>query len=206
MEKNSGNTELEMLEDARLWDSFKQGNARAYALIYERYVRLLFSYGSKISSDRDLVKDCIHDLFYYLWEHKANLGHTHHISYYLFKSLRRGLINKLNKSHLDHENISVDYHFKVIPSYENEVVENQDWEDDRRKLTEALGQLPGRQKEAIYLKYYHDLSFEEIASVMAVNRRSVYKLVDKALHNLQKNLSSVLITLWCILALPLHYL
>ena len=198
MLKRSAHTELEKLEDSQLWDAFKQGNAQAYALIYERHVRLLFSYGSKISNDRDLVKDCIHDLFYYLWEHRKTLGPTLNISYYLFKSLRRSLIAKLHKSAPAHESVTLDYHFKVIPSYEKELVENQRWEEERKKLASALDKLPGRQKEAIYLKYYHNLSFEEIASIMAVNRRSVYKLMDKALHHLQKTLSSVLISLLCI--------
>jgi len=202
MVEHSAYSGLETLSDAQLWTAFKSGNSRAYALIYERHVRLLFNYGSKISGDRDLVKDCIQDLFYHLWQRRENLGNTNRISFYLFKSLRRSLVEKLSKSP-ESENISIDYRFRVIPSHENELVENQTWEDDRKKLTDALGKLPGRQKEAIYLKFYHNLSFEEIATIMAVNKRSTYKLIHKALHNLQKHLMGVLISLLLIIFLSI---
>ncbi len=203
MVEHSAYSGLETLSDGQLWAAFKSGNSRAYALIYERHVRLLFNYGSKISDDRDLVKDCIQDLFYHLWQRRQNLGNTNRISFYLFKSLRRSLVEKISKSS-DSKNISIDYHFKVIPSHENELVENQTWEDDRKKLTDALGKLPGRQKEAIYLKFYHNLSFEEIATIMAVNKRSIYKLIHKALHNLQKHLMGVLISLLLIIFLSIQ--
>lgn len=194
MNKQDKRTKLQFLNDTQLWRTFKSGDQQAYAYIYQKHVRLLFNYGSKLSKDRDLVKDCIQDLFYYLWDRREHLGETDHISYYLFKSLRRSLIGKLRKENTPDNEISPDYNFKTVSSCEVDFIKNQSLEGNHQRLACALSKLPERQKEAIFLKYYHNLSFEEIASVMSINKRSVYKLIYKAIEALQKSLQPVLLS------------
>lgn len=198
MSKQENYVNLQFLEDGLLWNAFKSGDRRAYGYIYQKNVRLLFTYGSKLTKDRDLVKDCIQDLFVYLWDRREKLGQTDHISYYLFKSLRRSIVAKLLKAGPINQDIDVspDYNFKIITSCETDLIEIQSSEDYNQKLAYALDQLPERQKEAIYLKYYQNLSFEEIASVMSINRRSVYKLIHKAIDCLQQSLQPLLISLF----------
>lgn len=198
MSKQDEHIEFQFLDDRQLWKAFKSGDQKAYACIYQKHVRLLFTYGSKLTKDRDLVKDCIQDLFFYLWNRREKLGETDHINYYLFKSLRRSIIDKLGKAdiHILDGETSPDYNFKMVSSFEANLIEHQSFEEDHKRLVRALDQLPERQKETIFLKYYHNLSFEEIASIMSINRRSVYKLMHKALDALQKSLLPILFSIF----------
>ena len=188
-------------DDKLLWRAFKNGDQQAYARIYQQHVRLMFKYGSKLTPDRDLVKDCIQELFLYLWERREHLGDTEHIRFYLFRSLRRSIISKLKKTDGDllSSEISPDYNFISVASFESDLISNQSSEEYHQRLKDALSQLPDRQKEAIYLKYYHNLSFEEIASVMQVSKRPIYKFIYKALRTLQKSLLHILISLFLLL-------
>ncbi len=46
-----------------IWDKFKSGDQKAFEIIYNEYVDVLYAYGSKMTSDKSLVEDSIQDLF-----------------------------------------------------------------------------------------------------------------------------------------------
>ena len=58
-------------------------------------------------------------------------------------------------------------------------------------LKQLLEKLPKRQQEAIYLRFYHNFSYEIIASMMNVNYQSVLNLMQRALKSLRKEYSSI---------------
>ena len=60
--------------DKEIWNAFKGGSLTAYKLIYEKHIDLLFNYGNKITQHKELVEDCMQDLFVDLWIKKSKLG------------------------------------------------------------------------------------------------------------------------------------
>ena len=48
-----------------------------------------------------------------------------------------------------------------------------------------LDKLPPRQREIIYLKFYKDLSYEEIAVLTSLKVRTVYNTVYQALESMR---------------------
>lgn len=55
--------------------------------------------------------------------------------------------------------------------------------DERMRATdEAIRALPGRQRAAIYLRFYEDLPYEQIASVMGMPATTVRSLVHRGLR------------------------
>ncbi len=57
------------------------------------------------------------------------------------------------------------------------------------KLSEAIGKLPVRQKETLYHIYYENLTYEQAASIMNVNVKTVYNLAWRGVETLRKSLS-----------------
>jgi RNA polymerase sigma-70 factor (ECF subfamily) len=57
-------------------------------------------------------------------------------------------------------------------------------------LAQAINQLPPRQKETIYLKFYKNLSNIEVAEIMEVNPQSVSNSIQKAIQKLKILLNS----------------
>ncbi|MBP2704494.1 SigE family RNA polymerase sigma factor [Microbispora sp. RL4-1S] len=55
---------------------------------------------------------------------------------------------------------------------------------ERREVMEALHRLPRRQREALVLRYYAELSEEETAQVMCVSRGTVKSTTSRALDAL----------------------
>lgn len=186
--------------EAALWDDFRNGDEAAYALLYRNYFYLLYSYGSKISPDTELIEDCIQDLFVKLWESKHRLGPAPSIKNYLLKAFRRRLQEAVKKQNSRQACLEQEMDFKLTLAFESEASQQQLQLEKEQKLQAALQKLSARQKEVIYLRYYKKLSNEEIAEVMAISIPSVYNLVSHALKVLENHLHLLVTTLGWLLA------
>lgn len=192
--------------EAAVWEAFKQGSKAALDEMYQSSVRSLYAYGCKLTTDTALVEDCIQDMFVEIWEKRKSLGATTSYKFYLFKTLRRKIIHNLSsKKHGDFAD-------HIIPireeSHEFQLVLDQTHTQRKIIIQEAIDSLSIRQKEAIYLRFYDDLSFDEVAEVMNIDVKSVYKMIYKALDGLRNHMPSknTLIDTLLILLIPLFFI
>lgn len=176
-----------------VWLSLKKGDKEAYALLYQTYFARLYNYGFKFTKDKLLIEDAIQDLFVKLWQHRESLGTPASVTNYLYKSLRSILFNKLTRgdSAFRHPADLEEYYFEVVPSPEADFIQSHLASDRKEQLTKALAALTPRQREAIFLKFYEGLAYEEVADIMAVNVKAVYKIVARALVELKGSLSKM---------------
>lgn len=173
--------------DAALWDSFLEGSKIAYAYLYSKYAPTLYNYGYKIAQNRELTEDCLQDLFLTILETRERLGRTDSIKFYLMRSLRRDIVRKLTtEQRFNHEPDTLDFTIEFY--YEPTWLDKQISQDQSTLLLYELNNLPARQKEAIFLKYFDNLSYEEISGIMGIEQTSVYKIVYKAIAALQKRM------------------
>ena len=186
------------IADFQLWQEFQAGSDIAYATIYRNNVSLLYSYGLKLIRDKELIKDCIQELFVEIWNSKHKLGRVKSIKSYLFKSIRRKLIAESVKRRKKSMPLDLKPNFlKVLatPSIEFDMIERQCFDQQCQKLKKALEKLTDRQKEIIHLKYYTQLSYDEIAEIMSLSTKGTYKLMGRSISFLRKNMGSILILL-----------
>jgi RNA polymerase sigma factor (sigma-70 family) len=179
-------------ENERLvWSSFRMGNRKALDYIFEKYIRLLFAYGSKITKDPALVEDSIQDVFVELWKKREILSDTDNIKLYLLKSLRRRIIrtlseqNRMHSALVDRQNYEDELEF----SPEFHIIQEQSSHEQRQQLRSAISQLSKRQREAIYLKFYEHLTYLEISEMMNLSIKSTYKLIGKAIESLRSHIT-----------------
>ena len=85
-------------EDILLWESLRKGNNLAFSTLYKKYIQSLFNYGMHIHSDRDLIKDCLQELFTEIWDKKESLGQVEKVAFYLFRSFRNLLFRKIEST------------------------------------------------------------------------------------------------------------
>jgi RNA polymerase sigma-70 factor (ECF subfamily) len=177
--------------DHTIWAAFKQGNFQAFNYIFEKYIRLLYSYGRKLSRDYMLVEDCIQDMFIELWRKRELLSETDNIKFYLLKSLRRKIARR-QLTDQRHRIVaeSVDGRDPVESSIENSMILQQASLEQQNQLNRAISKLSIRQREAVYLKFYEHITYEELASVLDIDLKSAYKLIGKAIDSLRRALRS----------------
>ncbi len=64
-----------------LWREMKEGNEFAFREIFELFSNPLFQYGWTIVKDRELVKDCVQELFISLWVNRQSIGTARSVKY-----------------------------------------------------------------------------------------------------------------------------
>lgn len=165
------------VDDKLLWDAFRDGDDDALITIFDRYADSMFRYGCKIVPDRDIVRDSVQDLFLTLCQKREKLGETNTIKFYLFKALRRNLIRIKPNTSIALSAVAD----PPAPSPEDELIHEQTIENRKRLLDQRLASLAPRQREAIFLRYYEELSYDKIAEIMGVRKQSIYNLINESI-------------------------
>lgn len=177
-----------------LWGQFKAGSQEAYAVIYQRYFFYLLDYGKKVGGDRELVRDTIQDLFIELWNSRARLSDTSSVQFYLSNALKYKLYRALSKeSHAcsDHEVTVIE-----LP-WEDYQIQEEVSQAQRKRIHQALLRLlTARQREVVELKFYQELTSEEIAATMQISKEAVYNALSKAMKVLRQNLKRAALSLF----------
>lgn len=178
------------LDDSEVWDSMVKGNRETFAYIYTTYSKDLYNYGLKITVETDLIEDVIQDTFVHLWEFRERLVIQKSIRFYLLSCFRRELFRRL-KTNQKNESLE-EYHANMSweESFQEILVENQITLESNRKITMAMETLSVRQKEAIFLRYIQELSYDEISQLMGIQVPSLYNLIFKGIKTMKDFLSS----------------
>jgi RNA polymerase sigma factor (sigma-70 family) len=174
--------------DEVIWNYFRNDCKEAFAVIYFRFFNILLQKGLQVSCDRELVKDCIHDLFLEIWINKLKLTTPQSVKAYLIVSLQRKIFHKIKKIRSQQTEMEK-FPIEFVLSKEDQIISEQQMHDQKYIIEKAVNSLSKRQKEAIRLKFYSNLTYEEIAGTMNISTESIYNLVSIAITNLQKGLN-----------------
>jgi RNA polymerase sigma factor (sigma-70 family) len=175
--------------DSWIWEALQSGDNSAFEAIFEANYTFLFNYGIRFQEDEDEVKECIQLLFITIWERRSYLGPTTSIRNYLLASLRRLLLKRKKEQATKVELDAETFTLYTELSAEALMIEDQSSVANLNLLQNSIEKLPERQKEALYLRFYGNQPFPEIALVMNITTRAVYKLIYKALDTLNEEIS-----------------
>lgn len=170
--------------DIEQWQAFKRADRVAYEEIYRSNFNDLKQYGLSICHNHEYVLDAIHTLFLDLWIHKEQLGDTDNIRFYLLKGLRRVITQQLAKQRRRCA-AALPHDISELP-YETTLIEAQAQEETAQKIRNALHQLSPRQREIVFLKFYENMTSEEIATLTSLKVRTVYNTIYQALESMRR--------------------
>lgn len=190
------------MDDTTLWFLLIKGDQKALEVLYQKYYSTLFNYGLKCSTDRELIKDCIQDLFINLYQN-THIKHTDvTVRSYLLRALRNNLTYKLMSNK---ETDSLDNSVFHIPANED-LFKRVFSKDDHdmwlgHRLLEAISQLSSNQKTVLYLRYVEELSYKEISDIMDMNIQSSMNLSSRAIAKLRTLMGQdkILLYIWQLL-------
>jgi len=178
--------------DAALWEAVQQGNTAAFATLYERYWRRLFTAAYTRLPDQTECEDIVHDIFLTLWTERNRLSISN-LSAYLAAAVRYQAVRYKQLATAGAvqygetlETLSKDATFN---SGETKLLGL----DLEARLAAALNQLPQRCREIFLLSRTQHYSNDEIAAQLRISRRSVENQLTTALRHLRVVLKMLLI-------------
>lgn len=179
-----------------MWSRFQSGDRLAFSEIYEEFVDVLFAYGSKITSDSELLKDCIQDLFYNLHRYKINLQNPENLEFYLFRSLKNDIIRKIRTNYqeasLTEEGM---FQFDLRFHVEQDGFDKESDELRLKTLRKILSSIDPQKRELLFLKFSTSLNYAEIGELVGMNADAVKKQVYRTLDNLRQKYGDQLLGL-----------
>ena len=186
-DKKKKNSEL-FQDDYSLWQFLKYGNPNSLKELYFRYYNELYQYGLRITNNPSITKEAIQDLFVYIWEKHATLNDVRCVKSYLFRSFRNSLLKQ------DTTKLSFIEDYELVEksfcdvSKEGLIMNNENNEELKTRVQKSLNKLSKNQKEIILLKFFHKLSYFEIAELLDIEYQSVRNSISRAFKVLRKHI------------------
>ena len=190
---NNNNVNAGKDREIALWESLSQGDKKALDTLFRLYYSPLFNYGMTIIPSEADVRDAIQKLFLKLWEKHSSLSIPNSIKAYLLVSIRRILLDNSEKiqNRYERNRKYIDNDVALTFSEEDLMIRDEIEEEKKERLVKALNHLSARQKETLFLRYYHGLTNKEIAEVLGINQQSAKNNIYRTLKKLRSIIKPV---------------
>ena len=178
---------VEQNDDIQLWERFCKGDRQAFDLVWNYWFPLLFKYCNRFTDDKSLIKDVLQDFFIDLFTHRSRRSNIQQLKSYLFISVRRKLLKAISqqksRSFEDLGNEET-YSFYLELSADHPIIQKQALANRQQVVQHIINGLTNRQREAIYLYFYENISYEHIAEIMSMKevkyaRTLIYRALDE---------------------------
>ncbi|MHC4866018.1 MAG: RNA polymerase sigma factor [Planctomycetota bacterium] len=175
-----------MLEDRLLLRRFKNGSSEALCRIYEKYEDYLLTIAAALVGDVNAAEDVVHDVFCSFIESRERIRLSGNLKSFLRTCVANRARDKMRSAKMravgldGTESIAAD-----MKPDQSAVLDEQS-----RKLTAALAQLPYDQREAIVLHVRGGMKFRRIAAARAVSINTIKSRYRYGLEKLRSILNS----------------
>lgn len=179
-------TELKIKAE-KLLSAFYKGDDSAFSELYNLYVQVLFNYGIRLTSDQELLKDCIHDVFVKVYAKRNENSSINNLSSYLLISLKNRLYDEFRRSSFSTETDLDECSLKrATDDIENDYISFEREQLRHQKVEQLMENLTRRQRQAITMYYLEERKYDEICKVMNMNYHSVRNLMHRGMIKLRE--------------------
>ncbi|PTR01110.1 DNA-directed RNA polymerase specialized sigma24 family protein [Mucilaginibacter yixingensis] len=169
------------------WDAFLlEGDQDVFYTLYAHYHDYLIYLGNLRGATLDKSKDCINDLFLYVFENRSRLLHIRNHHNYLVTAFIRNLFRKPHFCAEESLELLDLPGMPVYPSVEAEYIQQTTEKEVAEALQAYIGELSESQTKIVYQKFYLGLSYEQIADVNDISVKTAYNTVYNSVGKLRK--------------------
>jgi RNA polymerase sigma factor (sigma-70 family) len=170
-----------------LWMALAAGNEYALEALFKKHHAIMYRLGMKWSNDRDLVLDSIQDLFESLWQNRNKLAKVKWVKAYMLKMFRRILIRKIKKNRKTITQPITDTLWLPEFTEEDFIISAETKTDLARIVSKALNELSERERQVLYMRFYLEMEYDEIAQYLNLNYQVIMNYTSRAFRKLREN-------------------
>lgn len=172
-------------DDQKLMELTQKGNQQAYEKLFNKYRDKIMNYINFMTKDKNKAEELTHDVFLKVYKNKEMYNPSNKFSTWLYSIAKYTTLDYLKKK----KDVLLDDY--KDPELEGSMVENvEDDEADietsliakaeKEVLDKCLNNLKESQKQALALRTYSELSYDEISEVMETSVSSIKSLINRA--------------------------
>lgn len=184
--------------DQKLYDDLRRGKEYAFAAVFDRYHRLLYTIAYRFLKSEEEAEDAVQYLFMKLWEQRETFSFESGIRSLLLTILKNYILNELRHRNLVFEKL-YEMAQQVNDEDEDAFLTRFEHGELRKSLRVAIDKLPPQKQKICLLKIEYGLSNQEIADRMGITVPTVkshYTQAIKALRNAIESLIMWFPVIW----------
>jgi RNA polymerase sigma-70 factor (ECF subfamily) len=174
--------------DNELAQAIKAADHTAFKVLYYRYFEALFRFLWRQTSDEELAKDLLQEIFSRVWKNRENLDPQQSLKAYLYRIGHNLVIDHRRQS--VHKPDYLEDHPAGEPAYF--VEENFDL---REQIQATIAALPEPVRLVFTMNRFDGIKYAEIAARLKISVKTVEARMSKALAILREKLAPFLVCL-----------
>jgi RNA polymerase sigma-70 factor (ECF subfamily) len=168
--------------DFELIDRVLNGNARSFEELVERYRKTVYYMTYRMVHDREDAADLSQETFLKAYQGLRKFKRQSSFHTWLYRITVNLCINFLRKKRSRYFVELEKTHFVEHP----DILQRLELEELQERMSDAVNELPEKQRIAVILRIYHGLSHKEISGILGCSVGTVKANYFHALRNLRK--------------------
>lgn len=193
--------------DTKLYNKYLKGEKGAFETLYNKYKNQITYFIFNIIKDYQKAEDITQDVFIYVLQNNKKTDCS--FKYYLFLVAKSKALTYINTEKRRNEINEV--YIKNDADIEKDIINTIIEKENQKEVLEAINQLDGKYKNAIYLVNIEGLSYRETAEILGESIQNIKSLIHRAKKQLretlkgkgytEKNLSKMILSIVLIIIL-----
>lgn len=186
MEPQKHREGMSAAEIANALDLARAGNADAWGQLYREYAPAIFRFCRRALPTREDAEDATTEIFMKVREKIGQYDASRPFTAWLYKVAANHCWDTLRRRHIRQDLETGDLETLPLEHPDPNQLEQIVAQRTSRDMRRALAQLPARARMALTLRYYGEMSYDEIAEALGVRRPFVGVLLLRARHQLRE--------------------
>lgn len=158
-----------MRSDEQLMLDYRAGDTQAFVLLVERYLKSIYNFSYRLSGDAYAAEDITQDVFVKMWKNITSYRAGESVKAWLFTIARNTTIDYLRTKRpavfSDFEHEEGNFLTDTLTDESPLPIELAIRAEDQHFIEEAFDKLSPLYREVMFLRYYEDLTFDEIRNI-----------------------------------------
>src|SRR6202050_3934622 len=189
MERRKSIGEMSTAELADLLAQVRAGDSDAWGDLYGQYAPAIFRFCRRALPTREDAEDATTEIFMKVRQKLGLYDSSRPFTAWLYKVASNHCWDTLRRRRIRPDLETGDLETLPLEHPDPSQLEQLQIEHDSKHVRAGLAKLPDRARMALVLRYYSDMSYDEIADTLGVRRALVGVLLLRARHQLREVLA-----------------
>lgn len=187
---NANSCKMEFTEEQLLLRALSRGDEKAFEVLFMRYFPRVKRFISGLLQDEITAEDFAQDILLKMWQKRVEMEKVENLNAYLYRASRNVVYQHLRHILLVNEygERQQESHFRQQNEGAEGIEENMFAEELLLLIQHTVEQMPAQRKRIYEMSRKEGKNNDEIAQLLAINKRTVENHLTQALADIRKML------------------
>ena len=185
MDRHKSTGAMSEAELAQLLSQIQAGDNHAWGELYRHYAPAIFRFCRRVLPTREDSEDATTEIFMKVRQKLGTYDSSRPFTAWLYKVASNHCWDTLRRRRIRQDLETGDLDTLPLEHPDPGQLERLQTEHTSKQVRAGLAKLPDRARMALVLRYYADMSYEEISDALGVRRSFVGVLLLRARHQLR---------------------